>query len=73
MGVVTALMYAKLTGIDKVLIWFSLPLLLEKDKKLYDHLRDSLEGLDVELVASYTEAKEKTTDKTFLIIDEIDY
>ena len=66
-------MNTKAKDVDKVVIWFSLPLLLEKDKELYDVMQDSICGLDVQLVSSYEEAKAKTTHKSLLIIDEIDY
>ena len=73
MVIVTALLHSRAKDVDKVVIWFSLPLLKAKDKQLYDNMRDSLFGLDVHLVSSYDEALEKTTKNTLLIIDEVDY
>ena len=73
MVIVTALMHSRAKDVDKVVIWFSLPLLKAKDKQLYDNMRDSLFGLDVQLVSSYEEALETTTDRTLLIVDEVDY
>ena len=47
MVLITALMNRKVKDVDKVVIWFSLPLLLAKDKDLYEMMQDSLCGLDV--------------------------